>query len=263
MIICLDPGHGEGYNPSPCGYGYSEGTRMYEYSLILTAELEKYKDAKGNKVEVLNTRKNVRMSPSLFDRAATGKNATLLLSLHSDAAGNGKVDGTDFVSVYRSIKDSGEQFAENMASAIASVMETRQFPKSLSKINSAGTADYYGIIRHARNFGVRCLLLEHSFHTDTRTTKWLMNDGNLQALAEAEAAVIAKEYNLTKEHEEMRYYYIKEVPAAYRKETIDRLIALGIIKGKGGSGEDLIIDLGEDAIRLLIYNDRAGLYPRA
>ena len=44
---------------------------------------------------------------------------------------------------------------------------------------------------------------------------------------------------------------------------IDRLVKLGIIKGKGGEGENLEIDLGEDAIRLLIFNDRAGLYPKA
>ncbi len=66
----------------------------------------------------------------------------------------------------------------------------------------------------------------------------------------------------TRKENEMRYYYLKEVPKAYREETLDRLIALGYIKGKGGSGEDLVIDLGEDAIRLMIYHDRMGLYPK-
>ena len=60
----------------------------------------------------------------------------------------------------------------------------------------------------------------------------------------------------------MRYKCLRDVPKAYRDETIDRLVALGIIKGKGGIGENMIIDLGEDAIRILIYNDRAGLYPK-
>ncbi len=260
--ICLDPGHGEGYNPSPCGFGYSEGTRMYEYSLILAAELEKYKDSKGEPVTVVNTRKNIRMSPSLYDRAATAQGCDLLLSLHTNAVGNGINEGTDYVAVFYSIYDKDKAFAEAMAQAIASTMGTKQRPQALTRINGAGNADYYGIIRHAQTFGVRCLLLEQSFHTDTDATRWLMSDAALRRLAQAEAAVVAKEYNLTKEEDEMRYYYLKEVPKVYREETLDRLIALGFIKGKGGSGEDLIIDLSEDAIRLMIYHDRMGLYPK-
>ncbi|MBE6984298.1 MAG: N-acetylmuramoyl-L-alanine amidase [Ruminococcaceae bacterium] len=262
MKICLDPGHGEGYNPSPCGFGYAEGTRMYELSLILAEELEKYKDSTGEAVTVVNTRKNIRMSPSLYDRAATAKGCDLLLSLHSNAVGNGISNGTDYVAVFHSIYDKDKAFAEAMAKAIAETMGTKQRPQALTKINGAGNADYYGIIRHAQTFGVRCLLLEQSFHTNSATTKWLMNDANLRRLAAAEAAQVANEYNLTKEDEEMRYYYLKEVPKVYREETLDRLIDLGFIKGKGGVGEDLIIDLGEDAIRLMIYHDRMGLYPQ-
>ena len=60
---------------------------------------------------------------------------------------------------------------------------------------------------------------------------------------------------------EERYHLLKDVPASYRDETIDRLVAQGFIRGRSGEGEDLILDLGEDAIRLLIYLDRAGLLP--
>lgn len=263
MRICIDPGHGEGCNPSPCGFGYAEGTRMYEYSLILAEELEKYTDSKGEPVTVVNTRKNVRMSPSLYDRAATAKGCALLLSLHTNAVGNGISNGTDYVAVFHSIYDKDEDFAELMAQAIADAMGTKQRPQALTKINSTGTADYYGIIRHAQTFGVRCLLLEQSFHTDTNATKWLMSDANLRRLAQAEAAVVAKEYNLTKEDEGMRYKTVadlkadKEYGAAYLP-TIEKLIAKGYLKGKGGKGDELIIDLTEDSVRLLVILDRAG-----
>ena len=33
--------------------------------------------------------------------------------------------------------------------------------------------------------------------------------------------------------------------------------------GRGGQGEDTILDLGEDAVRLLVLLDRAGLFPAA
>lgn len=263
MKICIDPGHGEGYNPSPCGFGYSEGTRMYELSLMLAEELEKYTDSKGEPVTVVNTRKNIRMSPSLYDRAATAKGCELLLSPHTNAVGNGISNGTDYVAVFHSIYDKDKAFAEDMAKAIAETMGTKQRPQALTKINSAGNADYYGIIRHAQTFGVRCLLLEQSFHTDTDATRWLMNDSNLRRLAQAEAAVVAKEYNLTKEDDEMRYKTVadikadKEHGAAYLP-TIEKLIKKGYLKGKGGEGDELIIDLTEDSVRLLVILDRAG-----
>lgn len=57
--------------------------------------------------------------------------------------------------------------------------------------------------------------------------------------------------------DEMRYDKVKDVPD-YARATVDKLVAKGILNGKSGSGEDLVIDLGEDAIRLLVILDRAG-----
>lgn len=62
------------------------------------------------------------------------------------------------------------------------------------------------------------------------------------------------------EKEEMRYNLLKDVKQVEYRQTLDKLIDKGIIKGKGGSGENLILDLGEDAIRLLVYLDREGIF---
>ena len=56
------------------------------------------------------------------------------------------------------------------------------------------------------------------------------------------------------------YHLIKEVTYSVYKDTLDKLISKGILKGKGGSGENLIIDLSEEAVRLLVFQDRAGLF---
>lgn len=61
------------------------------------------------------------------------------------------------------------------------------------------------------------------------------------------------------EEEEMRFPYLKDIPA-YARPTIDKLIKKGLLTGKGGTGEDRIIDLSEDSIRVFVINDRAGLY---
>ena len=257
MKICLDAGHGEGYNPSPCGYGYAEGTRMFEFQQHLKRELE----ACG--AEVRCTRGKVTDDLSLWERASVGEGCDLLLSLHSNAAGSGIAEGTDYVAVFASVHADAAQLelAKALSEAVAACMGTEQTPQVHQWWNSANTAEYMGVIRHAHTLGVPALLIEHSFHTDSSVTRWLMDDANLKALAQAEADVIARHYDLKKEDSEMRYKYLKDIPKHYREETIDRLVAQGIIAGKGGEGEDLIVDLGEDAVRVLIYLDRTGVFP--
>lgn len=62
------------------------------------------------------------------------------------------------------------------------------------------------------------------------------------------------------EETEMRYEKLKDVKNKEYRATLDKLIANGIINGKSGSGEELVIDLGEDAVRLLVVLDRSGLW---
>lgn len=42
--------------------------------------------------------------------------------------------------------------------------------------------------------------------------------------------------------------------------TIEKLIEKGIIRGAGGTGDDMILDLGTDAIRVLVWLDRAEIF---
>lgn len=68
-----------------------------------------------------------------------------------------------------------------------------------------------------------------------------------------------------KEGNEMRYNTLADLKAdehfggAYLP-TVEKLIAKGILKGKGGEGDGLILDLGEDAVRLLVVLDRTGAF---
>ena len=41
---------------------------------------------------------------------------------------------------------------------------------------------------------------------------------------------------------------------------MEKLLEKGFLRGKGGSGEDTVLDLGEDAVRLLVILDRAGVF---
>ena len=53
------------------------------------------------------------------------------------------------------------------------------------------------------------------------------------------------------------YETLRQVPQGYRT-TLEKLIAKGVLKGRAGSGEDLVLDMSEDAVRLLVILDRAG-----
>ena len=66
------------------------------------------------------------------------------------------------------------------------------------------------------------------------------------------------------EEYEMRYQTLGELredpKAPYYLPTIEKLIEMGVLLGKGGRGDDRIIDLSEDAVRILVLLDRVGLF---
>ena len=63
------------------------------------------------------------------------------------------------------------------------------------------------MLRGANAVGTPGIILEHSFHTNTRATKWLPSDSNLQKLAKAEAECIA---SYLWSYEKGRYYIYKD-----------------------------------------------------
>ena len=68
-------------------------------------------------------------------------------------------------------------------------------------IRQGTNGEYYGVLRGANAVGTPGIILEHSFHTNTRAIKWLSSDSNLQKLAKAEAECIASYYGVTKNEE--------------------------------------------------------------
>lgn len=68
---------------------------------------------------------------------------------------------------------------------------------------------------------------------------------------------VRQEMNTPKQEEDtgMRYRYYDDVPD-WAKPTISKLVKKGYLKGEGSG----VLDLSEDAVKLLVINDRAGLY---
>ena len=81
---------------------------------------------------------------------------------------------------------------------------------------------------------------------------------------QARFPAIAEEVNRRLEEENMkRYNTIAELPE-WARETVKKLCDKGVIKGNGGakdsSGYPADLNLTEDMARLLVWNDRAGMY---
>lgn len=188
--ICLDAGHYGKYNQSPAIKSYYESDMNWKLHNLLKKYLEQYG------FEVIQTRKDQATDLSLSARGKASKGCDLFLSIHSNAVGSHVDESVDYVRVYVPLNGTGDKIGKLLADCIAKTMGTRQKGEVKTRKSTNGNWDYYGVINGAVSVGVPGLILEHSFHTNTRSTEWLLKDSNLDKLARAEAAVIAAYYGV-------------------------------------------------------------------
>ena len=111
--------------------------------------------------------------------------------------------------------------------------------------------------------------IETDFHDNPQVARWIID--HTMDIGEAICAGICDYFGVAyvaaeeKEDNEMRYKTLAELKAdqykaPYYLPTIEKLMANGILRGKGGEGDETILDLGEDAVRLLVILDRAGVF---
>lgn len=190
--ICLDAGHYGKYNQSPAVPKYYESEMTWKLHLKLKTCLE----ASG--IEVITTRASQKKNLGLTARGKAAKGCDLLLSIHSNAAGDKSNESVDYPIAFVPINGSADELGIQLAKCIEQTMETKQNGRAEAKKSSKGDWDYYSVINGATSVGVPGIILEHSFHTNTKATKWLMKDSNLDKLAKAEAEVIADYFKVAK-----------------------------------------------------------------
>lgn len=199
IYICLDAGHYGKHNRCPAIPEYYESDMAWKLHLML----KKYLEELGAKV--ILTRPDQNTDKTLYIRGASAKGCNLFLSIHSNAVGNSMNENIDYVAVYHLTEDASatcddvsEEIAQVIAPVIANVMGTKQGYKVLTRKSSNDrngdgvlNDNYYGVLNGARLVDVPGLILEHSFHTNSKTVRWLLQDSNLDHLAHAEAEAIA------------------------------------------------------------------------
>lgn len=194
--ICLDAGHYGKYNQSPANKKYYESEAMWKLAEYLKAELLEYKDC-----EVITTRTEQEKDLALYSRGQKAKGYDLFISNHSNAVAKGIDDKVDYVVVYRSYKNknNADDLALRLAKAIAKTMGTKQTPRTATRKSEKGNWEYYGVLRGADDAGCPLFyIVENSFHTNPKSTEWLLIDKNLKNLAKVQAETIAEYFKLIK-----------------------------------------------------------------
>lgn len=206
--FCFDAGHYAKYNQSPANKSYWESIRMWNLHLLVKKYIEADYECK-----VITTRADQAKDLALFERGAMAKGCAALISYHSNSTGNGKVnEKVDYPVAYCLVNDTttnideiSRELSRVLVDVVADVMKTKQpgevkERKSETDKNKDGMLNdnYYGILNGARQVGTPALILEHSFHTNTRSTNWLLDDKNLDELARAEEKAIAEYFGVKK-----------------------------------------------------------------
>jgi N-acetylmuramoyl-L-alanine amidase len=190
-IICIDAGHSGKANRSPAVKAYYESDMNWKLHLLLKVELEEFG------FEVITTRKTQNTILGVTARGKKSKGCALFLSLHSNAPDSKVHEELDYPLVIVQLDGKGHTLGRELADCIATTMDTKQGGRIMTKKGNNG--EYYGVLRGAAAVGTMGMILEHSFHTNTRSTKWLLDERNLAKLAKAEAAVIAKHFKVNAE----------------------------------------------------------------
>ena len=217
MKILLDAGHYAKYNPSPVVKDYWESVQMWKLHLYLAEALEEYGAVVGF------TRENQTKDLEVTKRGRKAAGYDLFLSLHSNACDTESVDRVTVFRAYDNLNDA-ETLGRRLADRVAEVMGVSK-GKTATREGSRG--EYYGVLRGARAAGCPLFyIVEHSFHTNRRAAQWLLDYGNLQALAEAEAAVIAEYFGLKKPE-----YLVGDVNGDGKVDAQDYILAKRYVLG--------------------------------
>lgn len=197
--ICIDAGHYGKYNQCPNNSNYFESKAMWKLHLLQ----KKYFEKVGIDVIVTRIDENKDLEVTARGRLANG--CDLFISNHTNATGSTMNENIDYVAVYHLLSDNrvdcddiSKEVAEKLAPVITDVMNTRQGYRIYTKASTKDrdgdgkiNDNYYGVLHGARTVNVPALILEHSFHTNSKSVEWLLDDNNLDKLARAEVECIA------------------------------------------------------------------------
>lgn len=283
--VMLDAGHaGSYFNASPVVSGYYESEQMWRLTQKLKTALEAYG------FEVGLTRQDKNDDPELTERGRRARGYDGFISLHSNAANSETPDAPWLIHYQPGGKTELDEASVALAHALGNVVsrvmgvsEPFYYTKGVDfdrDGNGYLDDEYYGVLFGAKSVGVPAIIIEHSFHTNRKVAEWLLDDKNLDRLAEAEAEALARYYGLEEkpmtkaeqkafnalaekvaklekriENVKPKYNWTTACPK-WAQATVHKLLQKGYLKGdKNGQ-----LNLSWDMCRILVILDRAGMF---
>lgn len=226
LCLVIDPGHYPGYNPG-VNPNYKEGDAMWKLANYEKAYCDAYY---SSSVDCVLTRSQ-NQDPALesgrgnvaVNMKRSGKyNVVVFMSDHSNAPGGNpasmsaqelqnyrNISGSCiFTSLYRKNTD---DLTVNLASTVSQLMGSKFNYLDRQVLSASDSADWWGVVRgamgHAKtqaqadSIGVAdvAFIIEHGFHTNPRECAWLMNDNNLERLAQVKIDFICSYFGIQKQ----------------------------------------------------------------
>ena len=203
VVIVLDPGHG-GYDSGCSGYGLEEKNLTLKIAQYCKAELECYSGVKVYMTRSSDTYVGLQERTDYAN--SVGANA--IVSIHINSSDASSAAGSEVWypnnSSYRNdLHVSGSELSQDILDRLTSLglpdrgVKTRDYGEGGSYADGS-MADYYAIIRHARENGYLGIIVEHAFISNPSDAAFLSQDSNLCKLGIADASGIAEYYGLSK-----------------------------------------------------------------
>ena len=245
--VFIGIGHG-GSDPGAVANGLKESNLALDVGMRLNSLLK----AAGVFTLVSRT---ADVDDDLTDKIARCNvfNPDLALDIHINAGG-----GEGWEAFVYSGGGTSKLLAQNIEQEVKKITISRGLK---TKLNSSGT-DYFGFIRQIQAPSV---ILEAAFIDNAKDVERIKTGEGRQKFAEAYAAGILKTLGIKTVQVEgggavcckASYKTLEEVPE-YGRAIVKKLIDKGLLKGYADSS--LGLNLSEELVRMLVINDRAGLY---
>lgn len=261
VVVVLDPGHDGTHGGSPAN-GFVEAQLNLKIAQYCKAELEEYRG-----VTVYMTRDSSSCPSGGRDnglciqrRADIARNmgANLFVSLHNNYSDSPSASGAEVWYPNQNYNPWTSQVGGSAASKILEQLTSLGLHNRGTQIRNAqidkypdgSAADWYGVIRHCKEYGIPGIIVEHAFMSNSSdAANFLSNDEGLKKLGVADATGIAQYYGLKKETP-VDYsavfdaaYYANRYPdlkAAFGNDEsalLQHFIQYGMAEGRQGSSQ--------------------------
>ncbi len=207
LVIVLDPGHGGSDSGAVSSGGITEASVNLKIATYMKEQLEEYPG-----VVVYMTR-TTDTYVGISDRAtiANSYDADLFISIHANSSTSSSANGAEvyypngnYISnydtdvSYTQVKELAQNVQDGLTSLGLYNRGIKIYNASVDKYADGSAADYYGVIRYNKIYGIPAILIEHAFLSNSSdVSKYLSTDTQLKALATSNVEAIVETLDLT------------------------------------------------------------------